>query len=269
MLSELENRVDVLSSSLATSREETAALAQEIASLREQNSFLRGMLSVQGNAIDLPPVLPTSTTTSRGRPCHEGGAVERCTGGGGSGSGGGRGASAAAAGASAVLGAVGMGLAVVSCVALSAAGFGGMSADRGDLGSRMGHGNGGVEAGHSAYTSRGGSGGGRRMLLAVDDCDYYPSDEEAINYLGVGSVVGYVILGVAISLAWVLVFVVARWTYREAVAHQSASGGRGSRGRRDGGAHRGKGAAFGYLRGVWPLGRSLGSDPPILKHVIS
>ncbi|CAN0535451.1 unnamed protein product, partial [Ectocarpus sp. 12 AP-2014] len=108
VLSELENRADTLSKSLAASRDQTASLKQEIASLREQNSFLRGMLSAHGNAIDLPPIVPSGAASDSLRP-HRNGR--------------GRGASAAAAGASAIIGAVGTGLAVISCVALSAAGF--------------------------------------------------------------------------------------------------------------------------------------------------
>ncbi|CAM9981319.1 unnamed protein product, partial [Ectocarpus sp. 8 AP-2014] len=110
VLSELENRADTLSKSLAASRDETASLKQEIASLREQNSFLRGMLSAHGSAIDLPPIVPSGASSHSLRP-HRNGR--------------GRGAAAAAAGASAIIGAVGTGLAVISCVALSAAGFGG------------------------------------------------------------------------------------------------------------------------------------------------
>ncbi|CAN0199963.1 unnamed protein product, partial [Ectocarpus sp. 12 AP-2014] len=108
VLSELENRADTLSKSLAVSRDQTASLKQEIASLREQNSFLRGMLSAHGSAIDLPPIVPSGAASDSLRP-HRNGR--------------GRGASAAAAGASAIIGAVGTGLAVISCVALSAAGF--------------------------------------------------------------------------------------------------------------------------------------------------
>lgn len=295
-MSELQNRVDNLSSSLATSRDETAALKEEVASLREQNSFLRGMLSVQGGnnngnggAVDLPPAV-SGTATHQGR-SHQGGG------------GGGRGASAAAAGASAILGAVGTGLAVISCVALSAAGFGenggGNSGFGGGGGSHPGYGgmggvhNGGVHSngGHSAYMARGGavgygSGGnsnnmgGRRMLLSVDESGDLPFPEATGGEtsglsLGLGGGGGwlaggynflsnYIFLALVVAAGLAVVFVVARWTYRKAAAQASTLGrGRGRALRRD--RRKGNGRGRGSLEGVWPASRLLGGGEPVRK----
>ncbi|CAN0029552.1 unnamed protein product, partial [Ascophyllum nodosum] len=54
-------RTALLSNSLVVSREENDSRKQEMASLREQNSFLRGMLSAKGVAHELPPLLPISS----------------------------------------------------------------------------------------------------------------------------------------------------------------------------------------------------------------
>lgn len=297
MLSELENRVDALSSSLATSRDETATLQQEVASLREQNSFLRGMLSVQGNgngsAVDLPPAV-SGPASHHGRP-HPGGG------------GGGRGASAARAGASAVLGAVGTGLAVISCVALSAAGFGeGRGANYGggggggsnpSYGGMGGVHTAGVDGHTAAYAARGaaigyGGGGGssmggRRMLLSVDESADLSSSSSslleggdttgrlsspgALLGEGVGDpvVYNYLLLGVWFALGLALVFVVARWAYRKATAHSSLSslgvGGRERALRRD--RRKGNGGArVGCLGGVWPLSGLRGGDGPVRRR---
>lgn len=307
MLSELQNRVDTLSYSLATSRDETIALQQEVASLREQNSFLRGMLSVQGNcngngigdgngsAVDLPPPV-SGSTTHHGR-SHQGG---------GGGGGGERGASAAAAGASAILGAVGTGLAVISCVALSAAGFGenGGGTRNGVYGgSRPGYGGGGIHNGgvpspsHGAYLARGravgyGSGndnnnmGGRRMLLSVEECGDLPfqsaggggggggGGEDEAGGLSLGLSGGwfeeytykdllnsYVFLALVVAVGLALVFVVARWTYRKAVAPSRSAGGGRDRARRRGRDRKhgnGGGGAWlprGCLGREWAAGR--------------
>lgn len=292
VLSELQNRVDTLSSSLATSRDETAALKQEVASLREQNSFLRGMLSVQGNgnggAADLP--LPVSGPTGNLGRSHQGG--------------GGRGASAAAAGASAILGAVGTGLAVISCVALSAAGFGENGGGGGGGGSHPGYGggphpgyggvggvhNGGVPGrSHTAYAARGGgigygSGsnnnmGGRRMLFSVEesgDLSLPAGGEEAggglsLGFGGGGGLLGghsyHLLLGLVLVVGLVLVYAVARWTYRKATAQSNTVGGpRGRTLRRD--RRKGNsGGGRGSLGGVWPVSRLLGLGGPVCKSM--
>lgn len=107
-MNELEGRVTTLSRSLGESRQETDSLKAEVAHLREQNSFLRGMLSAVGKGNELPAVLPPSQRVSGARgPVGSG--VAR---------------SSSANGASAVIGAVGTALTVISCVALSAAGYG-------------------------------------------------------------------------------------------------------------------------------------------------
>lgn len=144
VLSELQNRADTLSSSLTSSREEIETLHQEIASLREQNSFLRGMISAAGNAKDLPAVVPTSVVRRRGNGHSD------C----GSGSG-------PAGSANAVVGAIGTALALVSCVAISAAGFGDGSG---------GDGRNGVNVRNGGAQGR----SGRRMLFSIPDVE----DEE-------------------------------------------------------------------------------------------
>ncbi|CAM9866701.1 unnamed protein product [Ectocarpus sp. 6 AP-2014] len=257
VLSELENRADTLSKSLAASRDESAALKQEIASLREQNSFLRGMLSAHGSAIDLPPIMPSGASSDSLRP-HRNGR--------------GRGASAAAAGASAIIGAVGTGLAVISCVALSAAGFGGGGEPRtGYNGEFGGGGGGGRGVGESAYASRSGFGsrsmGGRRTLLSVDESDSldsFPSGVETYSQLGGGGGGGgaYVVGGLVVVA---LLFFVARWTYRKAASHRRVAG----RGRRGGASVMGSrvrgGGGFDHLGGVWLIDRLFGSDKAVGK----
>lgn len=200
VLGELENRADSLSRSLTECRDENVGLRREIASLREQNSFLRGMLSAAGRAIDLPPLLPT---------CTEG----RYRGGG---SGGGGGSTTTGA-ASAVIGAVGTALAVVSCVALSAAGFGGAGGVDGDRA-------GGMAGTNVRNRGEVGMGGGRRMLLAVDD--YSLATEAEIStaglsgggfVLGSSELVYWASVAVVFAAVVAVLFVVARAAYRAAV----------------------------------------------------
>ncbi|CAB1114083.1 unnamed protein product [Ectocarpus sp. CCAP 1310/34] len=264
VLSELENRADTLSKSLAASRDETASLKQEIASLREQNSFLRGMLSAHGSAIDLPPIAPSNASSDSLWPHRHGR---------------GRGASAAAAGASAIIGAVSTGLALISCVALSAAGFGGGSGGgggepRAGYSGGFGGGGGGRGVGERGYASRSGFGskgmGGRRTLLSVDEgdpFDAYPSGGETSSQFGFGgSVGGYMVVGLVVVA---LLFFVARWTCRKAASHRRVTG-RGRRGGGGGGAsmmgsRASGGGGFDHLGGVWLMDRLFGSDKAVGK----
>lgn len=259
VLSELENRAGTLSKSLAESRDETASLKQEIASLREQNSFLRGMLSVQGiGPVDLPAVVPSSGTGQR---LHQSPP---------------RGASSAAAGASAIVGAVGTGLAVISCVALSAAGFGGGKTGFGN-GSRVGYGysgggGGGRGGGPADGSSRGA--GGRRMLLSVGDREgeiFSHPDGGDTTFLTFsnGGMGGYLVVGLAVALAFATVFVVARWAYQKEFARRRhvavRRGRRGTVASRRGGNR--KGGGFDFVGGVWPLDRLFGGDKPVRKVI--
>ncbi|CAN0193585.1 unnamed protein product [Scytosiphon promiscuus] len=267
VLSELENRADNLSKSLAESRDEAASLQQEIASLREQNSFLRGMLSAQGTGTaDLPSVIPSSTSP--------GGAGQRFQQSHRSAPGG---ASAAVAGASAIVGAVGTGLAVISCVALSAAGFGGggRAGFRGGAGGGAGYGyngGGGVGSAHSSSSSGGGwgggeahssrGGGGRRMLLSVGDfeTDLFSQPGGGTTFLPFsnGGLGGYFVVGLTVALAFATVCIVARWAYHKEFARRRhiavRRGRRGAVASRRGG--KGKGGGFDPTGGVfWPLDR--------------
>lgn len=266
MLSELENRAESLSKSLAESRDETASLKHEIASLREQNSFLRGMLSAQvSGPVDLPSVVPSSTSPeTTGRRFQQSSPA--------------RGASAAAAGASAIVGAVGTGLAVISCVALSAAGFGGAKTGfgAGDSSGGAGFGggggahNGGWDGAESAHGSR--AGGGRRMLLTVggSEAEFFshPGGDET-SFLN-GGVGGYLVVGLAATLVFAVVVIVARWAYDKEFARRRCiavrRGRRGAVSARRGG--KGKGGGFDFVGGIcWPLDRLFGGDKPVRKVI--
>lgn len=163
ILSELENRAETLSRSLGASHEENASLKADIASLREQNCFLRGMLSVAGMANDLPPILPThsSTAAAVATPRTDdipGYRMQRSS------SQPGARPSGSVAGAGAVAGAIGTALAVISCVAMSATGYG-------DSGKAS---NSGIPPGRCVGDGAGGAmrrGAGRRMLLSIDSDD--------------------------------------------------------------------------------------------------
>lgn len=160
VLSELKNRVVTLTRSLEESRQENDALKADVVSLREENSFLRGMLSGTGRANELPAnSMPRSVGVSR-----SGGVA---TPGGGTRSGGG------APGVSAVAGVVGTALAVISCVAISAAG----STDEGSAGSAA------LSSVHGVRM-----GGGRALLwMPVDDIAV---DAEPHHGLRLSEVVG-------------------------------------------------------------------------------
>lgn len=154
-LSDLESRVENLSTSLSESRDNNASSQREIASLREQNSFLRGMLAATGNAINLPPILPTTVDNSNRKLGYSVG-----------GDSGGGGDSAAGTSASTILGAVGTGVAV-SCAALSAVCFGGTSE---------------VDTGSGGVTRHSSKPGGRRMLMSTIDDN---GDDQGYNVAGV------------------------------------------------------------------------------------
>lgn len=158
----------VLSRNLDECREENSSLKSEIASLREQNSFLRGMLSAAGLSNGLPPALSDPQPADAVSAAANAGAsrLRRSPSIGGGGGGGTRaaGGGGVLAGAGAIAGAVGASLAVVSCVAFSAAGY--------DDGDDLGAGNGGT--GRSNYEARSaaigrvGRAAGRRVLMSID-----------------------------------------------------------------------------------------------------
>ena len=183
-LSELENRAAMLSSSLVASREENDSLKQTMASLREQNSFLRGMLSAKGIAHEVPPLLPISSIRQS------------------SGSNGGGGGSAITA-VNAVVGVIGTALALVSCVALSSTDY-----------------EGGGDSVTNPTFGRGKSGSGRRKILSADDYDLTSTHGHAAKEFNAG--VRYV-LGSEVVQFWaavlvlvvliVLLFFVAREVY--------------------------------------------------------
>ncbi|CAM9286248.1 unnamed protein product [Hapterophycus canaliculatus] len=274
VLSELENRADALSKSLAESRDEAASLKQEIASLREQNSFLRGMLSAQSSGpVDLPSVVPSLASPGTGQSFQQ------------SRRSGPRGGSAAAAGASAIVGAVGTGLAVISCVALSAAGFGGGSFGGGD-GGGVGYGYSGGSGGGSTHRSGGGEGwgggsayggsrvtGGRRMLLSVGESEgdffEHTNGETSFLFFGNGSAGGCLVVGLLVAVTFATVVLVARWAYHKEFARRRHVAVR--RGRRGAvasrGAGAGRGGGFDFVGGLWPLDRLLGGDKPVRKAI--
>ena len=179
----------MLSSSLVASREENDSLKQIIASLREQNSFLRGMLSAKGIAHEVPPPLPISSIRQS------------------NGSNGGGGGSAVTA-VNAVVGVMGTALAFVSCVALSSMDYegGGDSVTNPTFGKMA--------------SSRGKSRSGRRTILSAKDYDLTSAHGHAAKEFNAG--VRYV-LGSEVVQFWgavlalvvliVLLFFVAREVY--------------------------------------------------------
>lgn len=154
----------VLSRDLEEAREENSSLKSEIASLREQNSFLRGMLSAAGLSNGLPPPLSdpqpldavsaaANAGASRLRRSPSIGGGTRAAGGGG-----------VLAGAGAIAGAIGASLAVVSCVAFSAAGY----RDGDNMGAGNGSTGGADHEARSAAIGRIRRAAGRRMLMSID-----------------------------------------------------------------------------------------------------
>ena len=210
----LETRVEALSASLAESRAQCASVQKENASLREQNSFLRGVISEKEKvAIDMPPIVSTPTT-SGGSGAAPGGA------GGGAGGGGGgvtlSGLSASVACAAS---------AAIGCVAFSAARLGG-----GDDTPQGGRGTGlGAGAGLGRM-------GGGRTLLSVNDYDDHLLEgrptfafggalKDVLEHEGIGLLAR---VSLALALFVFLVFVVAPWAYETAMRH---AGKRSTRGR--------------------------------------
>ena len=248
-MSNLESRVEALSRSLAESRAQYASVQKENASLREQNSFLRGVISEKEKvAIDMPPLVPTPSRTTRS------GSRAAAASGGGSGGGvtlSGLTASVACA-ASAAIG----------CVAFSAIGSGG------------GGDNDGHESGRSVGigSGPGRTGGGRTLLSVKDYEEFHPEgrlgsgfgeaiknllDHEGLRWLaGAGVVFAFLVL---------LVFVVAPWAYETATRRDGNK--RGMRGRSRGGAFETtREESSGFYRGLRWLS-SGGGGGRMLKHL--
>ena len=183
------------SGSLVASREENDSLKQEMASLREQNSFLRGMFCAKGVAHELLPLLPISS-------------IRQSNGS----NGGGRGSATTVV--NAVVGVMGTALALVRCVALSSTDYegGGGSVTNPIFGNMA--------------SSCGKSGSGRKMILSVDDYDLTSAHGHAAKEFNAGAcyVLGSEIL--ALVVPTLLLFFVAREIYN--LARRDANG----RGRR-------------------------------------
>lgn len=219
-MTNLETRVEALSTSLAECRAQFASIQKENASLREQNSFLRGIISEKEKvAIDMPPVAPTPTTRGGSRAAQ----------GGAGGGGGGVTLSSLSS--------------IVACAASAAIGcvaFSRLEGSGGDVAPP--HGGRGVRLGASAGV--GSMGGGRTLLSLGNYDDQLPQERSAFAFCGVIEYLlkqdGLRLLKLALALEFfvLLVFVVAPWAYKTAMRY---AGKRGTRGRS-------RGLALGTMR---------------------
>lgn len=216
-MTNLETHVEALSKSLAESRAQHASVVKENASLREQNSFLRGVISEKEKvAIDMPPIVPTPTPRGDSRAAS----------GGAGAAGGGGGVTLSGLSASMACAAS----AAIGCVAFSSFGGDGV-APYGGRGV-------GLDAGAELGNMRGGGGGGGRTLLSVGDYDDHLPEERsafafggAIQYLlehGGGRLLKVVLTLEFLLLLLLVVFVVAPWAYKTAMR---CAGERSTRGR--------------------------------------
>lgn len=252
-MTNLETQVKDLTKLLAESVAQCDSGKKENASLREQNSFLRGVISEKEKvAIDMPPIVPTPTPRGDSRAASDG-----------AGAGGGGGVTLSGLSAS------------MACAASAAIGCVAFSSFNGDGVAPYGGRGVGLDAGAELGNMRGGGGG--RTLLSVGDYDD-PLPEErsafafggAIQYLlehGGGRLLKAALALELLLLLVVVVFVVAPWVYKTAMR---CAGERSTRGRSRGlalGSRRVREeSSTGFYRGLRWLS-SGGGDGLMLKRL--